>query len=84
MEGTNFMDPDQLRQARVKARIPGSVVCAKVGGLNRNRLCQLERGCAKPREGELERIAAAIQSLTNTRELMQRVATESGWPAGAI
>ena len=79
-----MMDPDQLRQARVKARIPGSVVCAKVGDLNRNRLCQLERGCAVPREGELEKIAAAIESLANTRKLMEHVAAESGWPAGAI
>lgn len=78
------MNPDQLRQLRVKARISGSLVCVKAGGISRNRLCQLERGCAVPREGELEKIAAAIESLANTRKLMEHVAAESGWPAGAI
>jgi predicted transcriptional regulator len=84
MEDTTMMDPDQLRQARIKARISGSVVCAKVGDLSRNRLCQLERGCATPREGELEKIGSAIESLVTTRKLMERVATEGGWPAAAI
>jgi predicted transcriptional regulator len=76
-------NPDQLRQARVKVRISGSLVCAKAG-ISRNRLCQLERGCAKPREGELERIAAVIESLANTRKLMENVAVEGGWPAASI
>ena len=78
------MNPDKLRQLRVTKRISLALVCAKCakdgGNIGINRLCQLERGRAKPREGELERIASAIESLASTRKLMERVATEGGWP----
>lgn len=81
------MDPDKLRQLRVTNRITLELVCAKCakdgGNIDMNRLCQLERGRKKPREGELEMIAAALESLANTRKLMERVAVEGGWP-GAI
>jgi transcriptional regulator with XRE-family HTH domain len=79
----NTLTPDTLRQLRVASRIPGSVVCGKVG-VSRSRLSQLERGYVQPKNGELERIAGAIDSLVEARKTMERVAVEAGWPANAI
>jgi hypothetical protein len=53
-------------------------------GVCRSRLSDIERGYITPREEEVTRVTAAIDSLIEARRAMERTATEVGWPAGAI
>jgi hypothetical protein len=52
--------------------------------MSRSRLSDIERGYITPKEEEVTRINAVIDSLTEARRAMERTATEVGWPAGAI
>ena len=72
-----------LRDRRIHARLTGLMVSGR-SGVSRSRLSDIERGYIMPREEEVERVNAAIDSLAEARRAMERTATEVGWPAGAI
>ena len=72
-----------LRDKRIHARLTGLMVSVK-SGVCRSRLSDIERGYITPREEEVTRVTAAIDSLIEARRAMERTATEVGWPAGAI
>jgi transcriptional regulator with XRE-family HTH domain len=72
-----------LRDKRIHARLTGLLVSAR-SGVSRSRLSDIERGYITPREEEVTRINATIDSLADARKAMERTATAVGWPAGAI
>ena len=56
------MQGHQLRQRRVAARIPGQILCNKVG-ISRGRLSDIEREYVQPRQEELARLNGALDEL---------------------
>ena len=73
------MQGHQLRQRRVAARIPGQILCNKVG-ISRGRLSDIEREYVQPRQEELARLNGALDELIAAREKVVAVAEEGGWP----
>jgi transcriptional regulator with XRE-family HTH domain len=70
----------EIRDRRVRARIPGHVLCKKAG-LHRSRLSDIERGAVTPSHEEVERIEQALSILIEVRTKMSVYASECGWPS---
>jgi transcriptional regulator with XRE-family HTH domain len=73
------MDGSELRATRVRANLPGRVVCAKAG-ISRSRLSEIEAGYLRPSQAEIAKISAALSELDEIRNRMRSFAADCGWP----
>jgi hypothetical protein len=73
----------QLRNKRVTKRIPGDILCVKLG-LTRAKLSGIERGHIQLKAEEAQRIDSALDELIRARKAMAATAAKFGWPATAL
>lgn len=73
------MKGQKLKEQRISARIPGSVLCRKAR-IHRSRLSDIERGYVQPSDEELARLERALRELIGARQKVAAVAEEVGWP----
>jgi predicted transcriptional regulator len=71
----------QIRERRVRAGIPGGLVCRKAG-IVRSRLSDIERGYVTPRADEIQRLTDALEELIAGKSVIEAAAAEIGWPTG--
>jgi transcriptional regulator with XRE-family HTH domain len=72
-----------LKARRTAAGIAGNILCKKLG-MARSRLSDIERGFVTASPEELDRIDAALDSLIQTKAIIQKTAAALGWPLGEV
>jgi transcriptional regulator with XRE-family HTH domain len=77
------MTISELREKRIVAGIVGRILC-KRAGIERSRLSVIEKGYLPPTAEELERLQKALDELIKTKQRINAVAAEYGWPVEAI
>jgi transcriptional regulator with XRE-family HTH domain len=77
------MTGKDLRHKRTAAGISGDVVSRNIG-IERSRLCQIEKEYLTPKKEEIDRIASALENLIAAKEKINEFAKEHGWPVEAV
>jgi len=78
------MTAQHLRSKRAANGITGQAVCQRVGGLQRSRLSDIERGYIKSTPEELQQIDAALDSIIRDRQTLAKLAADAGLPLEGI
>ena len=68
-----------LREKRRRAGLAGQLVCRRAR-MSRSRLCAIERGYVRLSREEAQRIAAAIDHLSQARMQLMQLASHLGCP----
>jgi transcriptional regulator with XRE-family HTH domain len=77
------MSGSEIKQRRVRAGIPGRLVCARAR-VDRSRLSHIEREYVVASESELAKISRALDELIQAKRKVVAAAAEAGWPISAL
>lgn len=72
-----------IRNKRVTARIPGHVLCRKLG-FSRGYLSEVENGHISLPVEELAAIDVALEELIAAKAAIRQAAAKAGWPGGIL